>query len=209
VRITRGRLTYIVGDTGVQTPKRFALFLPPFAIVQAALDRCDVTSTAFAFRRPAGQMPFQQPTLLAVADRRPPESIRDVEVQLANHANGISVERDAGTLTLARAVKSAIDRTYQRSLGFDRVASLLHTSTSQLSRHFKKAYGLPPVRYRHQVRIMDALIQFADGGTPADVFLDVGFEDLSRFYKVFRKVACAAPGAYRPSKNAKTLKRPV
>jgi hypothetical protein len=53
---------------------------------------------------------------------------------------------------------------------------------------------------------MDALVRFAEGAAPIDVFQDVGFDDLSRFYKIFRKVACAAPGSYRPvrSKNAKT-----
>jgi AraC-like DNA-binding protein len=53
---------------------------------------------------------------------------------------------------------------------------------------------------------MDALVQFAEGAAPAQVFQDVGFDDLSRFYKIFRKVTCAPPGAYRParSRNAKT-----
>jgi AraC-like DNA-binding protein len=75
-----------------------------------------------------------------------------------------------------------------------------------MSRTFRNAYGLPPVRYRHHVRIMDALLRFAAGAAPADVSLDVGFEDLSRFYKVFRRLVCGVPGAYRPrrSRNAKT-----
>ena len=69
-----------------------------------------------------------------------------------------------------------------------------------------RAYGIPPVRYRHHVRVMDALMRFADGALPADVSQDVGFEDLSRFYKVFRRITCAPPGSYRPrrSRIAKT-----
>jgi AraC-like DNA-binding protein len=79
-------------------------------------------------------------------------------------------------------------------------------SPGVLSRAFKDDYGVPPVRYRHQVRIVDALTRLASGDAPADVFQDVGFNDLSRFYKVFRKLACATPGAYRSgrSRNAKT-----
>jgi AraC-like DNA-binding protein len=60
---------------------------------------------------------------------------------------------------------------------------------------------MPPVRYRHHVRIMDALMQFAEGAAPAQVFQDVGFDDLSRFYKIFRKVTCAPPGSYRPARS--------
>jgi AraC-like DNA-binding protein len=209
VSVARGRLTYLAGETEVRAPHTFAVFLPPFALVQAALDRCDVTSTAFAFRRPSAELPFQQPMLLAAVDQRPPESIREVEARLAHQVKAISVARGSGAAIRATSVKEAIDRSYQTPLGFDRIAAQLQTSPAQLSRHFKKAFGLPPVRYRHQVRIMAALMQFADGAAPADVFLDVGFEDLSRFYKMFRTIACAAPGTYRPSKNAKTPKRPV
>jgi len=209
VNIARGRLTYLVGETEVHAPQTFAVFLPPFALVQAALDRCDVTSTAFAFRRPAAAVPFQQPVLLAAVDQRPPESMREVDGRLAHHVEAIAVARGSGAASRARHVKEAIDRSYDTPLGFDRIASRLKTSPAQLSRHFRKAFGLPPVRYRHQVRIVAALMQFADGAAPADVCLDVGFEDLSRFYKMFRKIACAAPGSYRPSKNAKTPKRPL
>jgi hypothetical protein len=35
---------------------------------------------------------------------------------------------------------------------------------------FKRVYGMPPVRYRHQVRVMDALMRLAEGEAPVDVF---------------------------------------
>ena len=62
------------------------------------------------------------------------------------------------------------------------------------------------MKYRHHVRIMDALLRLASGTAPVDASFDAGFEDLSRFYKIFRKVACGAPGSYRAgsSRNAKT-----
>jgi AraC-like DNA-binding protein len=107
---------------------------------------------------------------------------------------------------LAASGKAVIDREYGSSLEIGRIAARLRTSPAVFSRAFREAYGMPPVRYRHHVRIMDALTRFAEGAVPADVFQDVGFDDLSRFYKIFRKVTCAAPGVYRPgrSRNAKT-----
>jgi AraC-like DNA-binding protein len=204
VTVMRGGLTYITGDAEVSAPVTFALFLPPFTIVQAVLRECDVASTAFAFR-PSGEVPFDGPLLFAAPDQKPPASIGDVESRLLQHRGAIAVGRSSGAQTIARNVKDVIDRSYRTPLGFDRIASRLGASRAQVSRNFKKEFGLPPVRYRHQVRIMDALMQFAGGAAPADVFLGVGFADLSRFYKVFRRIACAAPGAYRPAKNAKTL----
>ena len=116
------------------------------------------------------------------------------------------VGRDRDPAPLALAAKALIDREYGAPLEITRVAARLHVSPAALSRAFRRTYGMPPVRYRHHVRILDALMQFAEGAAPAQVFQDVGFDDLSRFYKIFRKVTCAPPGQYRPaaSRIAKT-----
>jgi hypothetical protein len=53
---------YVHGETRISAPRHFTVFLPPFAIVQVLLERCDVTSIALAFR----------PT---IHDRLPPQVI--------------------------------------------------------------------------------------------------------------------------------------
>jgi AraC-like DNA-binding protein len=182
------------------------VFVPPFAVVQASLERCDVTSAALAFRRlPSHTLPLQ-PILLPASSDRPPRSKDDVLRRLHAAEETVEVGRAHDPAPLALEAKAILDAEYATPLEIARIAERLHASPAVLSRVFRRAYGMPPVRYRHQVRIMDALIRLADGELPADVFQDVGFDDLSRFYKIFRKVACAAPGSYRPtrSRNAKT-----
>jgi AraC-like DNA-binding protein len=182
------------------------VFLPPFAIVQAVLERCDVTSVALAFRPAASDALPRQPVLLSPSMDGPPRSTHDVLGRLRGVEMATAIGRADDPAPLAANAKTVIDREYGTPLPIGGIATRLHASPAVLSRRFKEAYGMPPVRYRHHVRIMDALMRFADGAAPAEVFQEVGFDDLSRFYKIFRRVACAAPGSYRRarSRNAKT-----
>lgn len=206
VRVRRGSIAYLRGESRIRAPRRFALFLPPGAVVQAVLEGCDVTSLAVAFRPLGSDALPSTPVLLAQRVVTPPRSRADVLDRMLSSVNATNIARDERPSPLVAKAKATIDGEYGAPLQIARLAARLRTSPAVLSRAFRRAYGMPPVRYRHQVRVMDALMRFAEGAVPADVFQDVGFEDLSRFYKIFRTVACAPPGAYRPerSKIAKT-----
>jgi AraC-like DNA-binding protein len=205
VQVRRGVVTYQHGDTRVRAPRCFALCLPPFAIVEASLERCDVTSVAVAFRPlPSDELP-RRAVLWSMEGPAPP-SRRDALERIRTAGTPTTIGRDLDPGPLAANAKAIIDRSYGTALAIGRIAARLHASPAVLSRAFRHSYGMPPVRYRHHVRVMDALMQFAEGAAPAQVFQDAGFDDLSRFYKIFRQVACAPPGSYRPprSRNAKT-----
>ena len=205
VRVRRGAVVDQHGDARVRAPRRFALFLPPFRIVQASLERCDVTSVAVAFRPlPSDDLPRE--AVLLAEDGPAPGSRAEAIERIRDAASSANIGRERDPAPLAANAKAIIDRQYGAPLEIGRVAARLHVSPAILSRTFRHTYGVPPVRYRHHVRVMDALMQFAEGAAPAQVFQDVGFDDLSRFYKIFRKVTCAPPGSYRParSRNAKT-----
>lgn len=204
VTVTRGTVAYLTGNARVSVPDHYELFLPPFAVVQASLERCEVTTVAIAFHAPDEFPP--EPVLVPASRHGPLRSLDDILERVRVAENVRCIGRAHDPAPLATRAKAIIDAEYARPLEIGRIAARLQTPPAVLSRTFKEAFGMPPVRYRHHVRIMDALMQFADGAAPADVFQDVGFDDLSRFYKIFRKVACTAPGSYRPakSKTAKT-----
>lgn len=83
-------------------------------------------------------------------------------------------------------VKNTIDRSYRTPRQLSEIAAELGISPAVMSRYFKKAYGLPPVHYRHHLRTMEAMMRLLEGRAVKDVYLDVGFDDLSRFYRHFR-----------------------
>jgi AraC-like DNA-binding protein len=190
----------------VIAPARFALFLPPFSVVQASLESCDVTSAGIAFIPPPASALPAEAVIVPDARESPATTQQDVLEQMQTSLSRIPIRRDVHAAGAARVAKAVLDEEYASRLTIAETAKRVGASPALLSRMFKAAYGMPPVQYRHHVRVMDALMRLSAGAAPADVFLDVGFEDLSRFYKVFRRLACGVPGAYRParSRNAKT-----
>lgn len=206
VEVTGGHIAYLQDGAQIAAPGRFAIVLPPFTVVQASLQRCHATTTGVAFRpSPGGALP-SQPLLLPANTDRVPASEADLLRYLAEAAPAVTIGRARDPLPLPLRAKTILDTEYRTALTIASIAKRMRVSSAMLSRTFKLTFGIPPVRYRHHLRVMDALLRLAEGGAPADVSGAVGFDDLGRFYKILRKVACAPPGTYRPtrSKNAKT-----
>lgn len=206
VSVGNGRVVYLQDDIRVPAPGQFAIFLPPFTVVQAWLERCAVETSAIAFRPPSGRALPSEPLLFTADADHAPASIPDVLRRMDRARQSMAIGRARRPSPMASRAKTLLDAGYGGRLAIGGIAARLRVPPAVLSRAFKLTYGMPPVRYRHHLRIMDALLRFAEGGVPAAVCQDVGFDDLSRFYKVLRQVACAPPGRYRPvrSKNAKT-----
>ena len=203
IQVRSGSVTYLSGNSTVPVEGCCDVFVPPFTLVQAVLEQCDVTTMAFAFPCQDG-LPAEPLLFRADNDRLGCPS--DAVKRLRTGAPGTYIGRVSVPGADAARAKAILDAEYASPIDISGIAERLRVSPSNLSRAFKRAYGLPPVQYRHHVRIVDALFRLAEGAVPLQVFQDVGFDDLSRFYKIFRKVACASPAAYRPlsARNAKT-----
>ena len=127
VQVNRGAVVYQHGETRVRAPRRFALFLPPFGIVQASLERCDVTSMALAFRPLASDEVPPQPILWAEDGSAPGSRIDAVErIRTASSFTKIGRDRDPGLLV--GHAKLIIDREYRAPLEIGRIAARLHMS---------------------------------------------------------------------------------
>ena len=207
LEIYRGRMQFLHGSEQVEPPARFfGLFVPPFAIIQVKLVRSHSYSMAVTSLR---QLPLEiprEPVVFKPCSRQCPESLDQVAHMLQQSTNFVPISRAQNPTPLAEKIKSAIDRTYTTSKQLSEIAKDLRVDPATMSRYFRKDYGIPPVRYRHNVRVMDGMMRLLEGQAIKDVFQDVGFEDVSRFYKQFSALACASPATYRPkkSKNAKT-----
>jgi len=75
-----------------------------------------------------------------------------------------------------------------------RFAYLTGRSLATFKRDFEKTFHLSPSRWLQQRRLQEAhyLIKERDA-TPSDVYLNVGFEDLSHFSFAFKKQYGIAP----------------
>ncbi|MBW8687864.1 helix-turn-helix domain-containing protein [Chitinophaga rhizophila] len=76
----------------------------------------------------------------------------------------------------------------------DRFAYLTGRSLSTFKRDFERTFSTPPGKWLQQKRLQEAYYRIKEkGAAPSDVYLDVGFEDLSHFSFAFKKMYGAAP----------------
>lgn len=70
---------------------------------------------------------------------------------------------------------------------------------SHLCRSFSRAVGLPPYRFRAQIRIARARQLLAEGLDCSSVAQAMGFCDQSHFARTFKELSATTPGSYRQS----------
>jgi AraC-like DNA-binding protein len=95
---------------------------------------------------------------------------------------------------LSLKAKRLIDENYLSFPSIARVAGRLGVTHEHLSRQFKRDFEISPGAYLHQLRLADAPLRLARGEEIINVSQDVGYNDLSRFYKQFRKTTKTSPG---------------
>lgn len=207
VRVLSGALRYVRGPGTVDPPgRRFAVFMPPWSIVRPAPTTCVASTDAAASDTPV----FAGAPVRAVAwpwrGGATPGDVAGIARAVRHGGPFVEVSLEGEPSESVRRLKAALDESYCRPVTLARLAAQIGRSTSALSRGFKLAYGMPPVEYRHRLRVMDAMFRLAAGGEILTVLHDVGFGDASRLYRHFRTLLCAPPGSYGPrrSKNAKT-----
>lgn len=108
--------------------------------------------------------------------------------------------------------KLFIDAHYGEKINIDNIADEAYCSKFHFIRLFKKTYGNTPHQYLIQVRI-DRAKQLLKKDLPvSDACFGVGFESISSFKALFKKVVGLTPTAYRDQHRALTeaiLKQPT
>jgi len=98
---------------------------------------------------------------------------------------------------IQRAVKF-IHREYARKLSLNEIAREACMSRRHFSRMFRKLMGLCPVEYVNRVRIEAAKCKLKQNGLSiAEVGLTGGFQSISYFHRVFKRLEGISPGVYR------------
>jgi len=215
IRIERGGLVYLHGNETVTPPSRnFALFLPPYSLAEVRIQKGRIRTQSFTSKEKLlGGMP-PHPVIFRPGTRRCPESLAEVVRFLRDGREFVPVSRENLPSPFAAKIKGLIDHSYAANAPLSQLARKARTTPTIMSRTFKRHYGLPPVRYRHSLRVLDAMMRLLKGEEILRVCQDVGFSDLSRFYKLFGEIACAPPARYRTrpsriphSSKSKTAKK--
>jgi len=87
-------------------------------------------------------------------------------------------------------------KNYLFNVSLERFAYLTGRSMASFKRDFEKLFHTSPGRWLQQQRLKEAYYRIKEKGMrPSDVYLDVGFEDLSHFSFSFKKAYGVAPSS--------------
>ncbi len=117
---------------------------------------------------------------------------------LAAISNQLSVKKDSGeTPAIARARVIIADH-YDDDLGLEEVASAVNMSAFYFCKMFRKSTGMTFTDYLARVRVEKVRnLLLNPHKRISEAAFDAGFQSLSQFNRVFRRITGEAPTAYR------------
>jgi PAS domain S-box-containing protein len=96
------------------------------------------------------------------------------------------------------AVLDFVRENYSDPIKVDDLAKIMHLSSSQFERSFKKVFNISPTKHILNVRVRAACrLLSTTNDTIASIALECGFYDHSHFIRNFRKVMGVSPREYR------------
>jgi AraC-like DNA-binding protein len=212
IEVTSGEYYFVSGDKEIRPANsRFAVFYPPFTIVRAYVKYMKARLAGIGSIYPIEGMP-STPIIFETSANSPSTEINEVPPILREAREIQSIEFNPRSSLLSRNAKRLIDDNFTSFPSIARIATALGVSHSHLSRQFRRDYEMSPSSYLNHLRVAHATFLLSIGEPIVDASLDAGYNDLSRFYKQFRKTTKVSPGVCRKmldpdaakSKNAKT-----
>jgi AraC-like DNA-binding protein len=103
---------------------------------------------------------------------------------------------------LALRLKDKIDRDFSSNKSFQDFADELRVSHSAMTRAFRRCFDISPIGYRNKMRIFEAMsLLLLKGEKSVEACFDVGFVDISRFNRQFKRQMKSVPSQYNSCKK--------
>ena len=176
--------------------KRFATFYPPFSFVLSYVKKFHGKVRGVGHTELPRRLP-DHPIVFDTDFRGGFASAEDAVEILSSAENIQSIEMNSAPSLLSVRTKRLIDENYLAVPSISKIAKRLNVSHAHLSRQFKRDFRMSPSEYLHQLRVADATFRLSIGEPIIEISQDVGYNDLSRFYKQFRKNTRTSPAICR------------
>ena len=119
------------------------------------------------------------------------------EIAAAPHEPfGLSLPTDPRLLRVARAVLDDLADDLADERGVAALATWAGVSPRTLARHFMIETGFTPSAWRQRARILRALELLAAGQPVTTIALNLGYDNVSAFIAMFKRVMGVTPGRY-------------
>lgn len=176
--------------------RRFGVFYPPFTFVRAFARSVEGRVEGVGSETTLPELP-SFPFIFQTHHNGTFKTTRQAICILTEATDRQSIAINTRPSRISLNAKRLIDENYVIDPSISRIARRLDVSHEHLSRQFKKDYGISPGKYLHALRVAEATFRLSLGREIVDISLDVGYNDLSRFYKQFRKTTGTSPSVCR------------
>jgi AraC-like DNA-binding protein len=206
--LKEGEILFVQGNKHLRPQtKRFGIFYPPFSITRPFFKNARGILQGIAGTRELPSKYASVPMIFETLCKEPPASASQVIEILSAGANFQIIETNPKASLLSIKAKKLIDENYLIYPSIARIAARLGVTHAHLTRQFKFDYRMTPNAYLRQLRVADVPLKLARGEQIINVSHDVGYNDLSRFYKQFRKTTQTSPGACQTMMKPTRAKR--
>lgn len=205
IKIYSGSTSFIVDGHEVQAPSSsFVMAMPAHSVVTALVnDVRTFNSAVFSRTLPLKNLPTQ-PIAFATNRDSPFQNRTDIEEALVSANHIVPISRTTSPHPASAKIKDFIGEHFSEEISLLDLADRGDLTPEVLSRIFKRDWGKPPIHFRNWLRIIDSFRHISENHAIIDTAYDVGFNDLTRFHKQFKKTVGYTPLSIRTrSKNAK------
>jgi YesN/AraC family two-component response regulator len=117
---------------------------------------------------------------------------------LSSMANRMTMQDAQAEAPMIRRAKAHIAGHYADPIGLNEIARAMHVSTFYFCKMFKKATGLTFTDYLGRVRVEKAKNLLLNPHLRvSEIAYTVGFQSLTHFNRIFRKITGEAPTTFR------------
>ena len=189
---------YFLSDGLAVKPKskRFGVYYPAFTIVRSFVKNLRGKVRGVGRVEPVVGLP-SKPVVFETHFKDKFTSVKQASAVIGSARNIRSIEVNSDPSLLSLRAKRLIDENYAVYPSISRIADRLKVSHAHLSRQFKHDFRMSPSEYLHHLRAADAMFRLSLGQEIIDISQEVGYNDLSRFYKQFKKKTATSPAACR------------
>lgn len=193
VQLKSGEMFFQKNEETIRpTSNKFCIFYPPFTFTRPCFQNAKGKLIGVAGIKNL-QTKFTSPVVFEIDRFEKPENLEELAAILDSVQHFQIIEANPKASLISIKAKKLIDENYQIYPSIAKIAGHLQISHEHLTRQFKTDFGMSPNKYLHQLRIADATFRLSQGEQIIRVSNDVGYNDLSRFYKQFRQSTTKSP----------------
>lgn len=201
--LTKDAVQVRMGDVWYSAKNGDIIFIPPFSVVEWKLKNVEFYWNGIFIKAPPLLVSPNSACIFYDPNFVLPRSSHELLNIAQKIVSPKCVERFCTSNQKVIAAKQMMDLNYSEEYSIGDVAANVGLSASMMTRYFKDACGLSPLQYRNKVRLNNSLFKLLyNNESIAKVGLEVGFGDLSRYNKEFKKTFGVSPKSFKSKKFA-------